>query len=248
MWRRETLKSHAKLFLKEHYMTAFLVCLVAIILGASTESPMFLRRIVPGDVMFGQVFESIREGDPSVGTTFITPLRFLFKSLIGIVSLGLALVFVALRIVVGNNIKVGRARYFSHAIAGDSQFEYVFSTFKRGEWGQMALKLLYVDVIIFLWGLLLVIPGIIKSYQYRFVPFILAENPQLSARQAMDLSTTMTDNDKINLFVLDLSFLGWRILSGLIPLVGPFLLEPYPKATEATLYRLKAANPTILGE
>lgn len=248
MWRRETLKSHAKLFLKEHYMTAFLVCLVAIILGASSESPEFLGRIAPGNGMFGGIFDSIRRGDPSTGSNIIAPLRYLLTSFIGIASISLALIFVALRIVVGNNIKVGRARYFSHAIGGDSQFEYVFSTFKRGEWGQMALKLLYVDVIIFLWGLLLIIPGIIKSYQYRFVPFILADNPQLSARQAMDISTTMTDNDKINLFVLDLSFFGWRLLSMLIPLVGPFLLEPYPKATEATLYRLKVANPSILGE
>lgn len=247
MWSREKLKDHAKLFLKQYYWTAFAVCLVAIILGASAQSISVLEKVTPN---FGETTRNMEPmlRDGSVWSYIVQGFRTFIRGFYGILSLGFALFFVALKVIVGNNMRVGRARYFINAIEGDNQFDYVFSTFKRGEWLDMTVKLFVLDAIIFLWSLLLFIPGIIKSYQYKFVPFILAQNPKLSIKEAMALSTTMTNNDKTNLFILDLSFIGWQILGTLLFGIGGIFVEPYIKATEATLYRLKEANPAILGE
>ena len=94
-----------------------------------------------------------------------------------------------------------------------------------------------LDIIIALWSLLFIIPGIYKSYQYRMVPYLLADNPELTAREAMDLSRVMMDGEKMNAFVLDLSFIPWQLLSAItIGIVGIIWVNPYVEATNAELY------------
>ena len=94
------------------------------------------------------------------------------------------------------------------------------------------------ELKIFLWSLLFVIPGIIKSYEYSMVPYILAENPHISSERAFELSKKMTRGEKWKIFVLDLSFLGWRILGVLCCCVGEIFLQPYVEATYAELYQV----------
>ena len=94
------------------------------------------------------------------------------------------------------------------------------------------------DIFIFLWTLLLIVPGIVKSYEYRMVPYVLAENPDLSREEAFALSKRMMDGDKMNAFILDLSFIGWAILTILtFGLVGIFYYQPYLALTDAALYQ-----------
>ena len=100
------------------------------------------------------------------------------------------------------------------------------------------LRMLYE----FLWSLLLVIPGIIKSYQYRMVPYILAENPSISAKRAFAMSKKMTDGEKWKMFVLDLSFIGWKLLGVLACGIGVYFVEPYLQATYAELYEAMRAK------
>lgn len=84
------------------------------------------------------------------------------------------------------------------------------------------------DVFIFLWSLLFLIPGVIKHYSYRMVPYILADDPEIGAMDAITLSRQMMDGHKWNTFVLDLSFLGWDLLSALtLGLLGVFYVNPY---------------------
>ena len=97
----------------------------------------------------------------------------------------------------------------------------------------MFLKALYV----FLWSLLLVIPGIIKGYEYRMIPYILAENPGIDTKEAFAMSKQMMDGNKWNAFVLDLSFLGWIILSVFTcGILAVFYVNPYIYMTDAELY------------
>ena len=85
--------------------------------------------------------------------------------------------------------------------------------------------------------LLLVIPGIVKAYEYRLVDYLLAENPALSSAEACEQSRALMDGNKWNAFVLDLSFIGWNILSLLtLGLVGLFYVSPYENSTNAALY------------
>ena len=93
------------------------------------------------------------------------------------------------------------------------------------------------DLFIWLWSLLFIVPGIIKSYQYRLVPYIMSENPEMSFRDAQAESARLMNGNKWKTFVLDLSFIGWDILSiftwGLLEI---FFVAPYKASTHAALY------------
>lgn len=94
-----------------------------------------------------------------------------------------------------------------------------------------------MGLYIFLWSLLFIIPGIVKAYQYRMVPYILADRPELDQKEVFALSKQMMDGEKWNAFVLDLSFLGWHIL-GIITagILEIFYIAPYVNLTNAQLY------------
>jgi uncharacterized membrane protein len=100
-------------------------------------------------------------------------------------------------------------------------------------------------IFLILWSLLLIIPGIVKYYEYLMVPYLLAENPYLSREEAFAESKRMMDGEKWNAFVLDLSFLGWILLSELTAgLVGVFYVNPYVNGTHAALFEaLRFGNP-----
>ena len=84
--------------------------------------------------------------------------------------------------------------------------------------------------------MLLIIPGIVKSYQYFYVPYIVAENPDLPHSQVLALSSTLTKGDKTHIFILALSFLGWRLLGLLACGVGMLFVTPYVEVTYVELY------------
>ena len=93
------------------------------------------------------------------------------------------------------------------------------------------------DLFIWLWSLLLIIPGIIKSYEYRLVPYIVSENPDINYKDALAESKKLMKGNKWRSFVLDLSFIGWDLLSALsFGLAGIFFVEPYKASTDAALY------------
>jgi uncharacterized membrane protein len=94
----------------------------------------------------------------------------------------------------------------------------------------------------FLWGLLFVIPGIIKNYAYRMTPYILADSPALSASEAIRISEQMMRGHKMELFILELSFLGWYILGMLAFGIGVYFVHPYKDATEAQFYMTLRAS------
>ena len=70
-------------------------------------------------------------------------------------------------------------------------------------------------IFIFLWSLLFIVPGIIAAYRYRFALYNLCENPEMGVMEALNMSKAQTLGFKGQLFVLDLSFIGWYLLSGL---------------------------------
>ncbi|MBR2100952.1 MAG: DUF975 family protein [Eubacterium sp.] len=118
----------------------------------------------------------------------------------------------------------------------NEEFSYVFSkTFDKNYWNKFLLNLL-TGIFTVLWSLLFIIPGIVYYYKIYFVNFIMAEKPELSWKEAVNISKKMTDGHKGELFVLDLSFIGWDILTGLtLGLVGIYVL-PYQYTTKALYY------------
>ncbi|MBD1371524.1 DUF975 family protein [Hazenella sp. IB182357] len=93
------------------------------------------------------------------------------------------------------------------------------------------------SIYLLLWTLLLIIPGFIKSYSYAMSSYILNDNPELSANQAITQSRKMMDGHKLDLFLLHLSFIGWIILGIITFGIGFIWITPYMQATEAMFYR-----------
>lgn len=106
-----------------------------------------------------------------------------------------------------------------------------------GNWLHVVWGMILSTIYIFLWTLLLIIPGIIKSYSYALTLYILVEHPEMSANEAIEESMRLMDGHKFDLFYLQLSFIGWAILSILSLGLGFFWLIPYQMTTQAAFYR-----------
>jgi uncharacterized membrane protein len=110
--------------------------------------------------------------------------------------------------------------------------------------GTKFIATLLVSLYTFLWSLLFIIPGIIKSYSYAMTPYILLDRPELSATDAIKESEKMMNGHKMELFILDLSFIGWILLSMLTCGVLVLYVEPYMMATKSAFYlELKGPDP-----
>ena len=136
----------------------------------------------------------------------------------------------------GGVLQLGYADFLLKQHDGkETDFRDLFSKFDFFGTGfaQRFLRGLYC----LLWSLLFIIPGVIKEYSYAMTPFILAENPNLTASQAMRLSEDLMDGYKAELFILSLSFIGWNILAMFTLNLGNIILNPYKNAAYAAFYR-----------
>lgn len=110
--------------------------------------------------------------------------------------------------------------------------------------GTKFIATLLVSLYTFLWSLLFIIPGIVKSYSYAMTPYILLDRPDLSPTEALKESEKMMNGHKMDLFILDLSFIGWILLSTLTCGILLFYVEPYMMATKSAFYLdLKGPDP-----
>lgn len=115
--------------------------------------------------------------------------------------------------------------------------------------GTKFIATLLVSLYTFLWSLLFIIPGIIKSYSYAMTPYILLDRPELSPTEAIKESEKMMNGHKMDLFILDLSFIGWILLSMLTCGILILYVEPYMMATKAAFYlELKGPDPEPAAE
>lgn len=130
-------------------------------------------------------------------------------------------------------------KMISLSAASESSEKVTFSTFLQAledHWLAALLGSLWNFLWVFLWTLLFFIPGIVKSYSYSMMFYVLAENPKLGAAKAMDISKVLTQGHKADLFVMDLSFLGWSILCCISCGIGFVWLIPYMTMTETYAY------------
>ena len=98
------------------------------------------------------------------------------------------------------------------------------------------LSIILMSIFVTLWSLLFVIPGIIAAISYSQVPYILLDNPNMSAMDAIKMSKNMMQGHKADYFVLMLSFIGWSILAALTLGIGYLWLIPYTQVTMANFY------------
>ena len=162
---------------------------------------------------------------------------------VALISLIFGAFTIALDVFVLNPIEYGTQKFLRKAQNGNESLGTVFNGFKDG-YRNIVKVMFFRDLFIFLWSLLFIIPGIVKSYEYRMVPFILSENPGMSKDEALKASSRMMYGQKWKTFVLDLSFIGWNLLSLLtLGMLGIFYVAPYAHSTNAALYEtLKSEN------
>ncbi len=146
------------------------------------------------------------------------------------------LVMAAVRIVLGGIIEVGYARFNTELVdGGEAAFGRLFDYFKH--WKSAALTRLLSTVYIFLFSLLFIVPGIIAAFNYAMARYIVAEHPEIKARDALKISTAMMKGNRWRLFCLEFSFIGWALLSALTFGIGDLFLTPYRSAAVAAFYR-----------
>ena len=133
---------------------------------------------------------------------------------------------------------VGTRRFFIHNHRDKGEVGHLFESFSSSYLNQVLVMLLK-NLFVWLWSLLLIVPGIIKYYEYLMVPYILTDNPEISWDDAKEQSRAMMEGEKMNAFLLHLSFIGWFLLGiitlGILQIV---FTGPYMAQAEAELYHV----------
>lgn len=205
----------ARLNISGKWGTAILTALLASILGGL---------LVDGNLII--TFE-INET-----TTFTTPNYTTWI----INTLGIGFMLTLIRLAVGGVTRLGYATFLLKQYDGlDADPEELLNHYNRF-WDGFLLSLL-TFIFVFLWSLLLLIPGLIAALKYSMAPFILAENPGMTPSEALDASKNLMYGHKWELFCLILSFIGWMLLSAITFGLLSLYVTPYMNAAHAAFYR-----------
>lgn len=182
---------------------------------------------------FAEGFQDGASHGPS-GTAFAALAIFGITFII--IFLILMSAVILLDVFICNPIEVGCKRFYVRNLNESAQVGNVGFAFDN-HYKNITKTMFFRDLYTILWTLLFIIPGIVKSYEYQMIPYLLAENPQMSREQAFAESKRMMSGQKWRAFVLDLSFIGWNILSAItLGILGIFYVQPYMDATHAALY------------
>lgn len=229
MWTRQLLKENAKVAFRRNYWLCVAVSAIAMFLmgggvGVSTGNTSM------------QETEEILNGQMTLQDLIaqIPPAIFLVLGLAVMVGFVIGLCVV---ILVSNVAQVGCNRYFIENREHKTNVGQVFYGFQGGRYTSTVWIMFLKGLYIFLWSLLFCIPGIIKSYSYLMVPYIIAENSSLDKSRVFELSRKMMRGHKWEAFVLGLSFLGWNLLGAMTGgILNIFYVNPYVHATYAEFY------------
>lgn len=129
---------------------------------------------------------------------------------------------------------------------GEATAKDMFEGYNKELFSRVLTTTLLYYVYVFLWSMLLLIPGCIKAYSYAMTPYILKDNPEMKNNAAIEESMRMMNGHKLELFLLDLSFIGWAILSILTCCIGFLWLTPYMNMARVNFYEdLKKASVEV---
>ncbi|MBR6503986.1 MAG: DUF975 family protein [Firmicutes bacterium] len=254
MWVRKELKAKGKAAFKANYWRCVLVALIltAIVAGgAGVAGGNGFSNALDQDQ--GQAVEMTVGSDSAELADQLSELQAEAESdgvsgiLVAVIAgvLGLALIVgLLIDFLLLNPLSAGCHYFFARNSHEKAGLGHIAAGFESG-YGRVVKIMLLTDVFLILWYCLFIIPGIIKTYSYRMVPYIVADQPELEGREAINRSREMMNGNKWRAFVLDLSFILWGLLSLItLGIVGVFYVNPYYQATNAELYHaLKAENP-----
>ena len=230
---RGELKRRGSFRFRANYWHAVLVALVYFLLngGAVTISRRFNTTTTTTNSSFSYNASYSLADDPTI--------KWIIGLALGVVLIAVAIGF-TFAIFVINPINVGVQTFFLRNSSGEAEGFHLGDGFKYN-YLNVVKTMFFMNLWILLWTLLFIVPGIIKSYSYRLVPYILAENPDIDTNEALMRSEQIMRGNKWETFIYDLSFIGWYIL-GIFFLVSVFWVQPYKLSCDAELYRLLAGK------
>lgn len=231
MWDRVLLKRRGNEAFRRNYgsvvAVTFIMGLISMIMGGNSGATS----------VGNQTQDIIINGGNQATGNFYVPGFSMFGALVGMFFVVAAIALLLLKVFVEYNLRVGGAKFFIQNQTSKPGVDMILDGFRSGHYGNIVLTMFLRDLYTALWSLLLVIPGIVKSYEYMMVPYILAENPGMNQKEVFQISKEMMNGQKWNAFVLDLSFIGWEILSACTcGILGIFYVNPYIEATHAEVY------------
>lgn len=262
MWSIRDMKERGWAWVRHIYGAAYAACLIVFVMnGLMSErmNPLLpvnlshpLMEKLHGAGVFWQIFLLLSF---SVVACMIGVMGLFFKFL------------------VTNPMEVGVCRYFlvSREKGEAAELKLVFSAFSGSSYWNVVKVLFLRDLYTFLWTLLLVVPGIYKTLEYRMIPYLLSENPRMGAKEAFAKTRDLMDGNRLKSFLLDLSFIGWNLLASvaaaaaariLTALPAPgilwltvwaeglivLLVSPYEKSANTELYLYLRYQPEVFDE
>ena len=222
MLKSKELRAKAWESLKGKYWMAFIVTIVAGLIASVGNS----------FISFGQSLSEI--------LGMVDPAELDTQMMIGAIVLNgvvitAAIIGFVLSLLITSPLTVGLCNYYIKNTNSKPSFGELFSGFKT-KYGRNVGTLFLAGVKLVLWTLLFVVPGIIKSFEYSIIPYILADNPELSSKEVFKKAKQIMTGNKWRLFKLEFSFIGWFILCCLTLGLGTFFLLPYINAATAEFY------------
>lgn len=248
MWSRLDLKMRGKSAFQKNYWAAVVVSLICAILmggfsggGRAVKEARHNYSYSNYDYGFDYLYDDARDiMDDAREASGFGLLRSVASIVLALTIGGIGFV---VKVFVVNPIEVGGNRFFMENRESQPRVSSILYGFKSGKYGNIVLTLFLRGLFTALWSLLFIIPGIIKAYEYRMIPYILSENPGISYKRAFEISKQMMAGQKMDTFILDLSFIGWLILSGFTcGILGVFYVAPYMNATGSELYAVFRAH------
>lgn len=261
-WKRKDVKTKGKKSFKENFWKCVATALILAIIGGGTAGAFgggagggFGRKndehtisvvnedhsieIAPAEMISDSESEEEAVEIPTEAlVAFVVIMSFA-----GLFILALALVIDAF---IANPLELGCKRFFRRNLdepASMGNITFAFDSNYKNICKTMFLR----DIYLVLWSMLLVIPGIIKGYEYKLIPYLMSEDPSMATEEAFAESKRLMKGNKWRAFVLDLSFILWDLVSIFTcGIAGVFYVEPYKASTQAALYeaiRYGTASP-----
>ena len=222
MMKSKELRAKAWNSLKGKYWLAFIVLLVTGVLCSIGNGFITLTQ---------NITDLINMVDPSEMDSTME----LGAAVLGIAASGFGIVGLVMSIFVENAVTVGLSNYFIKNTDSKPSFADAFAGFKV-KYLRNCGTLFLMGIKLALWSMLFVIPGIIKSFEYAMIPYILADDAEISSKEAFQKARELMKGNKWRLFKLDFSFIGWYALCFLTLGLGTFFLLPYLNAATAEFY------------
>ncbi|MCQ2491572.1 MAG: DUF975 family protein [Lachnospiraceae bacterium] len=237
MWTRSELKKKGIERLKNNYLMCFLVALIYNYFATNSSGiKVDVNQILKESnnnmsIVLDHLFDTLL---PDSLSRLMSHFNHMGREVVGFLILFCGIL---LTIFVFNMIEVGARRFFVKNLDHKPGAGEMIEVFRDKHYMDNVKTMLMKMVYQFLWTLLLFIPGIVKGYEYRMIPYILAEHPETSEKEAFRRSKELMNGEKMNAFIFDLSFFGWYLLAAVtLNIAGILFVSPYKCCADAQLY------------